>query len=271
MRVVRLYPEGVLSVEEVERPRPGAGDVLVRVHAAALTRDELEWPADRLPAVPSYEVSGVVTELGPGVAEVVVGDEVYALLDFGRGGGAAEYALVAAATLAPSPRTVGHLEAAALPLAGLSAWQALFTHAALAPGERLLVTGSNGGVGHLAVQLARHHGAEVVAEGEPGPVDVVFDTAGGERLARAAGALRAGGRLVSVAEEPRVDRNGVQATYFVVEPDRGQLVELARLVDSGELHVAIDSAFPLDDAPRAFERVAARGKNGKVVLQVDDE
>jgi len=109
MHSVRLHPGGVLAIEEIERPRPGAGEVLVRVCAAALTRDELEWPTDRLPAVPSYEISGTIAELGPEVADVAVGDEVYALLDFGRDGGAAEYALVTAASLAPKPRTVGHV------------------------------------------------------------------------------------------------------------------------------------------------------------------
>jgi NADPH:quinone reductase-like Zn-dependent oxidoreductase len=266
-----LHPGGVLTIEEIERPRPVAGEVLVRVFAAALTRDELAWPRDRLPAVPSYEISGTIAELGPEVADAAVGDEVYALLDFGRDGGAAEYALVAAATLAPKPRAVGHVEAAALPLAGLSGWQALFTHAALAPEERLLVTGANGGVGHLAVQLARHHGAEVVPEGGSGSVDVAFDTAGGDRLASAARTVRDGGRLVSVAEEPHVDGNRIQATYFVVEADGAQLVELGRLVDAGELRVAIDSVFALDDAEQAFERVAAHGKKGKVVLRVRDE
>jgi NADPH:quinone reductase-like Zn-dependent oxidoreductase len=266
-----LHSDGHLALDELELPRPGPGQALVQVHAAALTRDELEWPTDRLPAIPSYEISGVVAELGPDANGVAVGDEVYALLDFGRDGGAADYALADAVTLAPKPRALDHVHAAALPLAGLSAWQALFDHAALESGQRVIVTGANGGVGHLAVQLARTRGADVVDEDGGQEVDVIFDTTGGERLARVARALHEGGRLVSVAEEPQAEVAGsVRTMYFVVEPNRGELVELGRLADAGELDVAIDSVFGLDEAVSAFERLGQRGKHGKVVLRVRD-
>jgi NADPH:quinone reductase-like Zn-dependent oxidoreductase len=241
MRVLRLHPDG-LRLEEADRPVPEDGEVLVRVHAAAITRDELDWPADRLPAVPSYELSGVVAETG---------EEVFALTPFDRDGVAAEYATVPAEVLAPKPARLTHAEAAALPMGGLSAWQGLFVHGRLHAGERVVVTGASGGVGHLGVQLARHAGAEVVEEG---PADLVFDTVGGE--------LPAGRRVVTIAAE------APGATYFIVEPDRGQLVELARLADAGELVPAIDSTFSLERAPEAFDRVAARGKRGKVVLDV---
>src|SRR5690349_8218267 len=208
MLAVRLHPEG-LKVEEIEKPSPRQGELLVRVHAAAITRDELEWPLDRLPATVSYEVSGVVADTG---------EEVYALTPFDRDGVAAEYAVVPAAVLAPKPARLSHVEAAALPMGGLSAWQGLFTHGKLRPGERVLVTGPAGGVGGIAVQLARHAGADVV---ESGPADLVFDTTGGE--------LPAGDRVVTIAAE------APGATYFVVEPDREQLLELGRLADAGEL------------------------------------
>jgi NADPH:quinone reductase-like Zn-dependent oxidoreductase len=238
---VRLHREG-LKVEEIEAPSPRPGEVIVCVHAAAITRDELEWPADRLPAIPSYELSGVVVDSG---------EEVYALTPFDRDGVAAEYALVPAAVLAPKPAPLSHVEAAALPMGGLSAWQALFAHGGLARGERVLVTGASGGVGHIAVQLARHAGAHVV---ESGPADLVFDTVGGE--------IPAGDRVVTIAAEAR------GATYFVVEPDREQLRELTRLADAGDLRPAVDSVFPLAEAGAAFDRVASRGKRGKVVLEV---
>jgi NADPH:quinone reductase-like Zn-dependent oxidoreductase len=241
MRAVRLDSDG-LRVEEVERPLPGPGEVLVRVHAAAITRDELEWPTDRLPAIPSHELSGVVAKSG---------EEVFALTPFDRDGVAAEYAAVPSALLAAKPTRLTHVEAAALPMGGLSAWQGLFVHGRLQAGQRVLITGASGGVGHLAVQLARHAGGEVVDEG---PADLVFDTVGGE--------LPAGDRMVTIAAE------APGATYFVVEPDREQLVELARLAEAGELEAAIDSTFPLERAGDAFERVAARGKRGKVVLDV---
>jgi NADPH:quinone reductase-like Zn-dependent oxidoreductase len=238
---VRLHDDG-LKVEDLETPSPGPGEVLVRVRAAAITRDELEWPVDRLPATPSYELSGVVVDSG---------DEVYALTPFDRDGVAAEYAVVPAEVLAPKPSRLSHVEAAALPMGGLSAWQGLFVHGQLARGERVFVTGAAGGVGHVAVQLARHAGATVV---ESGPAELVFDTRGGE--------VPAGERVVTVAEELP------GATYFVVEPDRRQLTELTALVDAGELRVEVDSAFPLTEASAAFERVAARGKRGKVVLEL---
>jgi NADPH:quinone reductase-like Zn-dependent oxidoreductase len=228
--------------------------VLVQVHAAAITRDELEWPTDRLPAIPSYELSGMLTEDADGLA---AGAEVFALTPFDRDGVAAEYALVPVEILAPKPRSLDHIEAAALPMAGLTAWQALMVHGRLQPAERVAVTGASGGVGHVAVQLARSRGAEVVEPGEA--CDLLFDTAGGEALARAA---ELAGRIVTiVAETP-------EAHYFVVEPNREQLFELAQLAEEGDLLPEIDSIFPLPDARSAFARTAARGKHGKVVLRV---
>jgi D-arabinose 1-dehydrogenase-like Zn-dependent alcohol dehydrogenase len=126
----------------------------VRVCAAGVTRDELDWPTDRLPAVPSYELSGVVASVGAGVDAVAVGEAVYGLLTPDRDGAAAEFVVAPARVLAPKPRSLGHVECAALPLAGLSAWQGLFDHGQLEAGDRVLVNGALGGVGHLAVQLA---------------------------------------------------------------------------------------------------------------------
>jgi NADPH:quinone reductase-like Zn-dependent oxidoreductase len=182
---------------------------------------------------------------------VGTGEEVFALTPFDRDGVAADYARVPLAVLAPKPGRQTHVEAAALPMGGLSAWQALFVHGHLQPGERMLVTGSSGGVGHLAVQLARFAGAEVVEEG---PAELVFDTVGGK--------LPVDGRIVTIAAE------APGARYFVVKPDREQLVELGRLADAGQLVPAIDSTFPLERAREAFDRVAARGKRGKVVFDV---
>src|SRR6266498_4642822 len=224
---VRLHDDG-LKVEEIETPSPDPGEVLVRVHAAAITRDELEWPVDRLPAIPSYELSGVVAALGPNVSDLAVGEPVWALTGFDRNGAAAEYTAVPASFLAPKPRALGHLESAAVPLAGLTAWQGLFDHGRLREGERVLIHGAAGGVGQFATQLARWRGAHVIGttsttgveevlalgadqavdrtavrfEEAFAPVDLVFDTVGGGVLARSAAVLREGGRLVSVAAEP---------------------------------------------------------------------
>lgn len=297
MRAVRLHrPEGAggLEIDEIAVPPLRATDVLVRVHAAAITRDELEWPLDRLPAIPSYEVSGVVEAVGADVSELSLGEDVFALTPFDRDGCAAELAVIPAHTLAPKPGTLGHVESAALPLAGLSAWQGLFDHGRLQAGQRVMIHGAAGGVGQFATQLARECGAYVIgtasADGlervrELGadqaidrlarfeellePVDLVFDTVGGDVLARSLGVLREGGKLVSVAEEPPdVAGSSVTASYFVVEPRRDQLVELARLADAGELVPAVDSVFPLASAREAFERVQASGKRGKVILEL---
>ncbi len=290
MEAIRLHAPGVdgLRLETIDTPPLQLGEALVQVHAAAITRDELDWPLDRLPAIPSYELSGVVAAVADDVDAVSVGDEVYALTPFDRDGVAAEYAAVPAATLAPKPSTLSHVEAAAVPLPALSAWQGLFAHGRLEPGERVLVRGAVGGVGQFATQLARSCGAYVVATASPqafeearalgahevidgrreldngvSQVDLVFDTVGGELLERAPALLASGGRIVSVAGEP-----AGEGTYFVVEPSREQLVKLARLVDSGELRVAIDSTFALSEAAAAFERSLASGKHGKVVIRV---
>jgi NADPH:quinone reductase-like Zn-dependent oxidoreductase len=294
MRAIRLHAPGDVTQlvdERVETPTPGPGEVLVRVHAAAITRDELDWPAGRLPAIPSYELSGVVAATASDVETPAVGDAVYALADFERDGAAAEYALVPAGLLAPKPRTLGHVESAAIPLAALSAWQGLFDHGELAEGQRVLIHGAAGGVGHFAVQLAQRRGAYVIGtasnaniqrarelgadevidhgstrfEDVVEPVDLVFDTVGGERLDRSPDVVRPGGRLVSIAEE------SAGASYFVVEPSREQLFELAKLADGGQLRPAIDEVFPLADARAAFERSMSDRKRGKVVLRVAED
>jgi NADPH:quinone reductase-like Zn-dependent oxidoreductase len=296
---VRQHPPGgpaSLVYEQLEQPTPGPGDALVRVHAAAITRGELDWPADRLPATPSYEFSGVVAAVGPDVDDVEVGEAVYALNDFDREGAAAEYTSIQAEFLAPKPENLGHLESAAMPLAGLSAWQGLFVHGELREGQRVLMHGAAGGVGHLAVQLARVRGAYVIGtasaanvdavrrlgadevidhssvrfEDAVEDVDLVFDAAGGEKLERSPAVLRPGGRLVSVAAEPP-RRRGMKSIYFVVEPNREQLVELARLADKGDLRPAIDEVFPLVNARRAFERSLDDQRRGKIVLRVADD
>jgi len=222
---------GSLVVEEIAVPTVRAGTALIRVHAAGITRDELDWAAGRLPAIPSYELSGIVESVAADVDGVAAGDPVIALTDFDRDGVAAEHAVVRADLLAPKPAAVGHRESAALPLAGLSAWQGLFSFGRLERGQRVLIHGGTGGVGHLAIQLARWRGAHVIATGsgagihraaelgadetldrsadeftEIEPVDLFFDTVGGEVLARSGDVVRPGGAVVSVAEEPSADR-----------------------------------------------------------------
>jgi NADPH:quinone reductase-like Zn-dependent oxidoreductase len=292
MKAIRLHAPGVGSLrhETIQTPPLRAGEVLVDVHAAAITRDELEWPLDRLPAIPSYELSGVVAAADD-VTEVSVDDEVYALTPFDRDGVAAEYAAVTAQLLAPKPASLSHVESAAVPLPALSAWQGLFVHGRLAAGERVLVHGAMGGVGQFATQLGRWRGCHVIATASPDAsqaalalganevvdgrsgqfddeleaVDLIFDTVGGEFLVRAPAMLARGGRLVSVAAEPPGE-----GSYFIVEPNREQLIEITKLLDSGQLRVAVDSTFTLAEAAAAFERSLASGKDGKVVIEITD-
>jgi NADPH:quinone reductase-like Zn-dependent oxidoreductase len=299
MTAVRLHSDdgaAGVRVDTVPVPAPRAREVLVQVHAAALTRDELSWPVDRLPAVPSYELSGVVVAAGEGVDIGLVGQAVVALTPFDRDGVAREYAVVPADVLSVRPPDVDDVQAAALPMPGLTAWQALFDRGRLEKGERVLVLGAAGGVGRLVVQLATLHGAYVLAAAsarsrdlagslgadevvDPSghelelvdPVDLVVDTVGGDVVRRASARIRDGGRLVSVAGEPPAPGDpSVTATFFVVEPRADQLGELVRLAAAGQLSVAVDTTFPLAEARAAFERVQQPGKRGKVVLVVRD-
>jgi NADPH:quinone reductase-like Zn-dependent oxidoreductase len=310
MTALRAHHRGgpeVLTVERAPVPAPARGEVLVEVHAAAITFDELTWEEtwtragdDRTPIIPSHEVSGVVTEVGPGVDDVTIGAEVYGLIPFDRDGAAAEYVAVPAADLATRPTSVSHVESAAVPLAGLTAWQALVEHAKVQAGERVLVHGGGGGVGALTVQLAHDLGAEVTTtvrsavadvvrgfgadhvidtrteafDAAGAAYDVVIDTVGGETLDRSFAVLRRGGRLVTLSAPPpegRADEYAVTATFFIVTPDRTQLTHLATLVDDGRLQVAIAATFPLEDGRAAFEsRSQPSRKPGKTVLVVRD-
>jgi NADPH:quinone reductase-like Zn-dependent oxidoreductase len=300
MLAVRLQGPGGpgdLALDRIETPQPLADEVLVRVHAAAVTPDELDWPTDRLPATPSYECSGVVAALGSDVDALEIGAPVWALTDFDRDGAAAEYVVVPVTLVAPKPTTLDDEASAAAPLSGLSAWQGLFDHGELREGQRVLIHGAAGGVGHLATQLARWRGAYVIGSASAAsaerarefgahevfdpatvrfedslePVDLVFDTVGGDLLRRSPAVISSGGRLVSVAEEPPElsPELKIETSYFVVEPNREQLLELARMIDAGEVRPAIDSVFPMPEARAAFERSMASGKRGKVVIRVE--
>jgi NADPH:quinone reductase-like Zn-dependent oxidoreductase len=239
----------------------------------------------------------VVDEIAPGVTDVKVGEAVYGLASFCRDGSAAEYIAVRAADLAPKPNTLDHVQAASVPLAALTAWQAFFDHASVTKGKRVLIHGAAGGVGVFAVQIASWVGAEVIAtasasnhdflgeigadqvidytqlrfEDEVEDVDIVLDAVGGDTLDRSFGVLRRGGALVSVAAEPSPEKAkefGVRALYFIVEPNRTQLMEIAHLIDAGKIRPILDTVLPLDQARQAFERGLSNHARGKIVLRV---
>jgi NADPH:quinone reductase-like Zn-dependent oxidoreductase len=226
---------GGLTLTDMPYPHAAENDVIVRVHAAGFTPGELAWPAtwsdragrDRTPSIPGHELSGVVAELGYGTTGLTVGQRVFGLTDWARNGSLAEYAAVEARNLAPLAADIDHTVAAALPISGLTAWQALFDHAHLTTGQTVLIHGAAGGVGSLAVQLAREVGAHVVGTGRSddrevvlglgaqafldldaddlrlaGEVDVVLDVIGGDVLKRSTELVRPGGTLVTIAMPP---------------------------------------------------------------------
>jgi NADPH:quinone reductase-like Zn-dependent oxidoreductase len=291
-----------LTLEELSHPHAAENDVILRVHAAGFTRGELDWPAtwtdragrDRTPSVPGHEVSGVVTELGYGTTGLTVGQRVFGLADWTRDGSLAEYVAVEARNLAPLPADVDHTVAAALPISGLTAWQGLFDHARLTTGQTVLIHGGAGGVGSIAVQLAHEAGAQVVGTGrsadrdtvlglgahtfldletdrweDTGQVDVVFDVIGGDVLDRSAALVRPGGTLVSVAHQPAVRPADGRAVFFVVEPDRARLADLARRLLDGRLRVRVGAVRPLSEAADAF---ASRQRvPGRTIIRVVED
>jgi NADPH:quinone reductase-like Zn-dependent oxidoreductase len=310
MTALRARRQGgpeVLAVERARIPIPAADEVLVEVHAAAITFDELKWPqtwtrdgVSRTPVILSHEVSGVVSDVGPSVSEFLRGDQVCGLIGFDRDGAAADFVAVPAADLAIKPPALSHAVAAALPLAGLTAVQALVDQAAVQRGEAVLVHGGAGGVGALTVQLAAILGAQVSAtvRSDAGELlrgfgaqrvidvrteafdesgthyDVVIDTVGGDTLDRSFRVLRPGGRLITIAGTPsdgKADEYGVIAKFFLVTSNREQLIQLARLVASGHLRVEIAGTFPLEKGREAFEsRDRANRGAGKTVIVVRD-
>ncbi len=304
MKAIRLHARGGpedLVYEDAPMPVLEAGDALVRVYVTGITRTELTWDqtyqnpdgSPRIPTIPGHEVSGVIEALTPGVTRISIGDAVYGLTDFPRDGAAAEYVAVRASNLALKPKTINHVQSAAVTLSGLTAWQALFTHAGLERGQKLLIHGGAGGVGIFAVQLAKWKGAHVITtssganldflrglgadetidytktpfESVLRDIDVVLDAVGGDTVERSWPVLRKGGYMVSVAE-PIPGNRGL---FFIVEPNRGQLEEMAKLIDAGSMQSIVAAVLPLAGAREAFE-LGLKGHNrGKIVLQVHDE
>lgn len=310
MKAVRIHAYGgpdELRLEDAPVPEPGAGEVRVRVHAAGV--NPVDWKtrrgmgvaagrAELLPLVPGWDVSGVVDAAGAEVTELVPGDEVYGMIRFPEIGGAyAELATAPATHVARKPPSLSHEEAAALPLAGLAAWQALFDAAGLREAQAVLVHAAAGGVGHLAVQLAKWKGARVTGtasgsnEGlvrELGAdhfvdytraafdevvcgMDVVLDAVGGETLERSYAVLRPGGMLVTLAGTPSGERAaqlGVRALRVRVHPSRPHLDRLRELVEDGYLRVRVDSVLPLARAREAHRRSESHRARGKIVLRV---
>jgi len=310
MQAVRMHEYGgpeALKVEDAPRPDAAEGEVVVRVHGAGLNPIDWKVRAGHLreaiphpfPLIPGWDVSGTVEWVGANVRGFEHGDEVFTRLDVRRNGAYAEYVSVPARDLARKPRTIDHLHAAAVPMAGLAAWQALFepAHAGLAPGQTVLIHGASGGVGHYAVQLAKWRGAQVIATGSMGnegflrelgadvfveytsarfedaarDVDVVIDTVGGEMQARSVGVLRPGGALVTTVQLEVAEESlgrGLRASQIATRTDVHQLAELASLIDTHLVRPVISRILPLAQARRGHDLIEAGHVRGKVVLDV---
>lgn len=307
MKAVRIHAFGgvdQLKYEDAPKPVPQAGEVLVRVQAAGV--NPVDWKAregmlrslaPKLPQILGYDVAGRVEALGPGTEGVKVGDAVCAYLALARGGAYAEFAIVRVDELALAPKKASAAEAAGLPLAGLTAWQALVDEARIGAGQRVLVHGGAGGVGHLAVQIAKARGAFVYATAGPQnqaflkelgvdrpidytterfediatEVDAVLDTVGGETAARSYPLVKRGGTYVSIVGPPDVTslaERGVNGRAILVQPNGKELAELVKLVEEKRLKVTVSATVPLADARRAHELSAKGHVRGKLVLTV---
>lgn len=308
MKAVRVHEYGgpeVLRYEDAPRPVPGAGEVLVRVHAAGINPVDWKvraghvknWLPYTLPMIPGWDFSGVIESAGPGADPWKAGDEVYGRPDIGRDGAYAEYIAVRASEIAYKPKSVDHVHAAAIPLCALTAWQALFDTAGLTAGQRVLIHAAAGGVGTFAVQLAKWKGAWVAGTasgrnreflrelGVDQPVnyettrfeevvhdvDVVVDAMAGEIRSRSWRTLKPGGILVSLLGPPAAEESaahGVRGAGMMVKPHWAQLADIGALVDTGRLKVFLDAVFPLSEANRAQELSETLHVRGKIVLRV---
>jgi NADPH:quinone reductase-like Zn-dependent oxidoreductase len=306
MKAIRIHNYGgpeVLRYEEVAAPTPDAGELLIKVEAASV--NPLDWKTragylkdffpHSLPFIPGWDGSGVVEAVGSGVTKFKEGDEVYAKTN--RDGTYAEYAIVAETEAALKPKSVDHIQAAAIPVVALTAWQALFEKARLAAGQKILIHGAAGGVGGSAVQFAKWKGAHVIGTasaknqaflselGTDEPidyektrfddavegVDVVFDTIGGDTQERSWKVLNKGGILISIVQPPPAElaaKYGVRAEMLGMQTNSAQLAEIATLVDSGEVKVVVERVLPLSEARQAHELSEKGHVRGKIVLKV---
>jgi NADPH:quinone reductase-like Zn-dependent oxidoreductase len=304
MKINSANQEPVLVAADIPGPVSSEGEILVRVHAAGVTPTELLWypsthardGAARIGAIPGHEFSGVVTAIGSGIKEFSVGDEVFGMNDWFDDGATAEFCLARPENVALKPKSLSHALAATVPIGALTAWQGLLDRAKLMAGERVLIHGGGGSVGLFAVQLAHLRGAHVIAtasgrksvfvselgadevvdytssrfEDQVDKVDVVFDGVGGETLGRSWAVLKPGGRMVTIAadSEGTTDQR-VKDAFFIVEPNGGQLMEIARLLEAGKLRTFVSATVPLQEAASAYRGMSRNNDGyGKAVISV---
>jgi NADPH:quinone reductase-like Zn-dependent oxidoreductase len=310
MQAVRIHAYGgrdVLKLEQVPVPEVGDGDVLIRVHSTSVNPIEWKiragylqgWLNFQLPWVLGLDVSGTVAEIGAKVTQFAVGDEVIARGDLFRSGSYAEYTAVDASNVTRKPKGLTHVEAGALPHASVTAWTALITEGQLVPGQTVLIHGGAGGVGTMAVQLAKCHGARVITTASPRnhellrslgadqvidyntvrfedvvePVDLVLDTIGGDTLQRSFAIVKPGGTLLSIVDTPSTDLSaakGIQARQVGAQMTPGILGNIAHLVETNQLRVVVSTIFPLAELDKAHALSESMHARGKIAVKVID-
>jgi NADPH:quinone reductase-like Zn-dependent oxidoreductase len=311
MKAVVIHEYGgpqVLKYEDIPRPEPNDDQLLVRVIAAGVN------PVDGMirsgmfakegnrafPIIPGGDVAGVIEKVGSKITKFKAGDPVFAYVSLDNSGGYAQYALVTEREAAPKPKSLTYVEAAAMPIVAITAWQALIDTAKLSAGQTVLIHGGSGGVGSFAIQIAKARGAKVIAtastanqdflkqlgadvaidytkqkfEDVAKDVDVVLDSIGRDTLARSYGVVKKGGIIVSLVARPKeseLEKHGIRGAALSVEPNSEELAEIGKLIDDKKIKVIVSQTFPLSEAMKAQEQVATGHTRGKIVLKVADE
>ena len=298
----------VLKYEEIQRPEPKDDEILIRVIAAGVNAVDASIRAGKfakvfgttLPLIPGSDIAGVVEKTGSKITKFKNGDSVFAYTDLKDGGGYAEYMVATEREASPKPQSLTHLEAAAVPIVALAAWQALIDTAKLSTGQTVLVHGGSGGVGTFAIQIAKARGAKVIAtastrnqdllkelgadvaidytkqkfEDIAKDVDVVLDSLGEDTLKRSYGVVKKGGFIVSIVRDPdrvELEKHGIHGASISAEPNSSELADIGKLIDEKKIKVIVSQTFPLSEAAKAQEQVATGHTRGKIVLKVADE
>src|SRR5215468_761493 len=311
MKAVVIHEYGgteVLKYEDIARPEPKDDQLLIGVIAAGVNPVDgmirsgmFDKEGNRaFPIILGGDIAGVVEKIGSKIAKFKAGDPVFAYVSLDNNGGYAQYALTTERETAPKPKSITYVQAAAVPIVALTAWQALMDSAQLSPGQTVLIHGGSGGVGSFAIQIAKARGAKVIAtastanqdllkqlgvdvaidytkqkfEDVARDVDVVLDSIGRDTLARSYGVVKRGGIIVSLVARPKeseLEKHGIRGTALNVEPNSGELAEIGKLIDDKKIKVIVSQTFPLSEAMKAQEQVATGHTRGKIVLKIADE
>jgi NADPH:quinone reductase-like Zn-dependent oxidoreductase len=309
MKAVVIHQYGgpeVLKYEDIPRPEPKDDQLLVRVIAAGVNpvdgmiRSGMFKGNRVFPIILGGDVAGVVEEIGSKITKFKAGDPVFAYVSLNNSGGYAQYALVTEREAAAKPQSLTSVEAAAVPIVALTAWQALVDTAKLSAGQTVLIHGGSGGVGSFAIQIAKARGAKVIAtastanqdflkqlgadmtidytkqkfEDVAKDVDVVLDSIGRDTLARSYGVVKKGGIIVSLVarlNESELQKHGIRGASLSVEPNSEELFEIGKLIDEKKIKVIVSQTFPLSEAMKAQKQVATGHTRGKIVLKIADE